>query len=64
LVNCCAAYQALLEQHRQGKLETSVIDKEDQLDFDMARLSSAVQAVDGMLDEMDRLLKVLFIYFY
>jgi len=53
-----------LEQQRQEKSKTSVADEEDQLDVDMARLSTAVQAVDGMLDEIDRLLKVLFIYYY
>lgn len=57
LVNCCAAYQALTQKR---KLEKNGADEEDQLDVDMARLSAAVQAVDGMLDEIDRLLKVLF----
>jgi len=61
LVNCCAAYQAMLQQ-RQEKYGTTFSDEEDQLDLDMVRLSSAIQAVDGMLDEIDRLLKVLYIY--
>jgi len=60
LVNCCAAYQAFLEQQRQEKSgPSSTANEEDQLDIDMARLSAAVQAVDGMLDEIDQLLKVL-----
>lgn len=63
LVNCCAAYQALLHQRREEReRDPSYANKEDQLDIDMDRLSAAVQAVDGMLDEIDRLLKVLFIY--
>lgn len=57
LINCCAAYQALTQKQQ---LEKDGADEEDQLDVDMARLSAAVQAVDGMLDEIDRLLKVLF----
>lgn len=61
MVNCCAAYQAILQQQRQDKAGTISSDDEvDQLDVDMARLSAAVQAVDSMLDEIDRLLKVLF----
>jgi len=61
LVNCCAAYQAMLQQ-RQENGTSSIADEEDQLDIDMVRLSAAVQAVDGMLDEIDRLLKVLYIH--
>jgi len=49
-------------QQRQEKNGSSIADEEDQLDIDMVRLSAAVQAVDGMLDEIDRLLKVLHIY--
>lgn len=62
LVNCCAAYQALLQQRQEKDGITSSAVEEDQLDIDMARLSAAVQAVDGMLDEIDRFLKVLHIY--
>lgn len=62
LVNCCAAYQALLQQRQVKDGITSSAVEEDQLDIDMARLSAAVQAVDGMLDEIDRFLKVLHIY--
>lgn len=62
LVNCCAAYQALLQQRQEKEGITSSAVEEDQLDIDMARLSTAVQAVDGMLDEIDRFLKVLQIY--
>ncbi|XP_027845720.2 uncharacterized protein LOC114126045 isoform X3 [Aphis gossypii] len=57
LVNCCAAYQALLQQRQEKDGITSSAVEEDQLDIDMARLSAAVQAVDGMLDEIDRFLK-------
>lgn len=64
MVNCCAAYQALLEQQRKRKADMHIADEEDQLDVDMNRLSVAVQAVDVMLDEIDRILKVLFIYYY
>jgi len=63
LVNCCAAYQAMLQQ-RQENGTSSIADEEDQLDIDMVRLSAAVQAVDGMLDEIDRLLKVGIIYLF
>lgn len=49
-------------QQRQENGTSSIADEEDQLDIDMVRLSAAVQAVDGMLDEIDRLLKVLYIY--
>lgn len=62
MVNCCAAYQALLHQRREEREKDPFsANKEDQLDIDMDRLSAAVQAVDGMLDEIDRLLKVLLI---
>lgn len=61
MVNCCAAYQALLQQQQEKNGTTSSAVEEDQLDIDMARLSAAVQAVDGMLDEIDRFLKVLHI---
>lgn len=64
MVNCCAAYQAILQERQEKEGTLSSRDKEDQLDIDMARLSAAVQAVDGMLDEIDRLLKVLFIVSY
>lgn len=59
LINCCATYQAMLQQKQQER-ESSLTSPEemDQLDIDMARLSSAVQAVDSMLDEIDQLLKV------
>lgn len=63
LVNCCATYQVMLQQRQEKNGTSSIADEEDQLDIDMARLSSAVQAVDGMLDEIDRFLKVLYIYF-
>lgn len=59
LVNCCAAYQAQLQERRLER-DGSASDEEDQLDIDMGRLSNAVQAVDAMLDEIDRLLKVLY----
>jgi len=52
----------MLQQLQENKETSSFADEEDQLDIDMARLSAAVQAVDGMLDEIDRLLKVLHIY--
>lgn len=62
MVNCCASYQALLQQKQEdSEGKSSSVDRDDHLDVDMARLSSAVQAVDGMLEEIDRLLKVLFI---
>lgn len=53
----------MLQQRQEKNGTSSIADEEDQLDIDMARLSSAVQAVDGMLDEIDRFLKVLYIYF-
>lgn len=59
LVNCCAAYQAQLQQRQQEK--EGLPSDEDQLDIDMGQLSNAVQTVDCMLDEIDQLLKVLFI---
>lgn len=58
-MNCCAAYQALLQQ-RKDKSGTDSANELDQLDIDMTRLTSAVQAVDSMLEEIDKLLKVLF----
>lgn len=62
LLNCCAAYQAMLQQLQEKNGTSSIADEEDQLDIDMVRLSAAVQAVDGMLDEIDRFLKVLHIF--
>lgn len=59
MVNCCAAYQALLLQKQKDR--EAIANVEDLLDIDMARLSSAVQAVGGMLDDVDCQLKVLFI---
>jgi len=52
----------VLQQRQENNGTPSFADEEDQLDIDMARLSAAVQAVDGMLDEIDRLLKVLHVY--
>lgn len=64
-MNCCAAYQALLQKKQQEKLENASNEEEvDQLDVDMNRLTYAVQAVDSMLDEIDSLLKVLLINHY
>lgn len=54
----------MLQQQQENKETSSFADEEDQLDIDMARLSAAVQAVDGMLDEIDRLLKVLHNYYF
>jgi len=59
LINCCAAYQAQLQQQRQENGLPSD-EEEDQLDIAMGQLTSAVQSVDNMLDEIDRHLKVVF----
>lgn len=60
LVNCCATYQAVLQRKQQEKGRIlSNAEEEEQLYIDVGRLSSAVQAVNSMLNEIESLLKVL-----
>lgn len=59
MVNCSAAYQAILLQKQKNR--ENIANIEDLLDADMARLTSAVQTVGVMLDDVDCLLKVFFI---
>lgn len=58
LINCCAAYQALLQQHRDAANDDPAVE-EDVLVENMTRLGSTVRAVDDMLDEIEQHLKVI-----